>query len=84
MKRLLTPHLRRIGLRLGFERDWYLYIIATVIGVLMGLAAVGFILPLRETEHFGEMLKGSEYLWLIILLGPAAGGLITGILITVL
>jgi chloride channel protein, CIC family len=84
MKRLLTPHLRRIGLRLGFERDWYLYIVAAIIGVLMGLAAVGFILPLRETEHFGEMLKGSKYLWLIILLGPAAGGLITGILITVL
>ncbi len=84
MKRLLTPYLRRIGLRLGFERDWYLYIVAAIIGVLMGLAAVGFILPLRETEHFGEMLKGSEYLWLIILLGPAAGGLITGILITLL
>ena len=84
MKRLLTPYLRRIGLRLGFERDWYLYIVAAVIGVFMGLAAVGFILPLRETEHFGEMLRGSEYLWLIVLLGPAAGGLITGILITVL
>ena len=84
MKRLLTPYLRRIGLRLGFERDWYLYIVAAVIGVFMGLAAVGFILPLRETEHFGEMLRGSEYMWLIVLLGPAAGGLITGILITVL
>jgi CIC family chloride channel protein len=83
MKRLLTPYLRRIGLRLGFERDWYLYIVAAIIGVLMGLAAVGFILPLRGTEHFGEMLRGSQYLWLIVLLGPAAGGLITGILITV-
>ena len=32
MKRLLTPYLRRIGLRLGFERDWYLYIVAAIIG----------------------------------------------------
>jgi CIC family chloride channel protein len=84
MNRILTPHLRKIGIRLGFERDWYLYLVAAVIGVFMGLAAVGFILPLRKTEHFAELLQGSEYLWLIILLGPAAGGLITGILITVL
>jgi CIC family chloride channel protein len=84
MKRLLTPYLRRIGLKLGFERDWYLYIVAAIIGVLMGLAAVGFILPLRETEYFGEALKGSKYLWLIILLGPALGGIVTGVLISLL
>jgi CIC family chloride channel protein len=84
MKRIVTPYLRRFGLRLGFERDWYLYLVASVIGVFMGLAAVGFILPLRQTEHLAEMLQGSKYLWLLILLGPAIGGLITGILITLL
>ncbi|MBL6997234.1 MAG: chloride channel protein [Phycisphaerales bacterium] len=84
MKRIVTPYLRRFGLRLGFERDWYLYLVASVIGVFMGLAAVGFILPLRQTEHIAEMLQGSEYLWILILLGPAIGGLITGILITLL
>ena len=84
MKRIVTPYLRKFGLRLGFERDWYLYLVATIIGIFMGLAAVGFILPLRQTEHIAEMLRGSEYLWLIILLGPAVGGLITGILITLL
>lgn len=84
MKRILTPHLRRVGLRLGFDRDWYLYLVATVIGVFMGLSAVGFILPLRETEHFAGVLQGSNYLWLIILLGPAVGGLITGVLLTLL
>tara|TARA_X000001036_G_scaffold287890_1_gene267488 strand:- start:4921 stop:6735 length:1815 start_codon:yes stop_codon:yes gene_type:complete len=84
MNRLLTPHLSKIGLRLGFERDWYLYLVAAVIGVFMGLAAVCFILPLRETEHFAQFLQGSKYLWVIILLGPAAGGLITGVLITLL
>jgi CIC family chloride channel protein len=84
MKRVLTPKLRRIGLRLGFDRDWYLYIVAGLIGVFMGLAAVGFILPLRQTEHLAAMLKGSESLWIIVLLGPAAGGLITGILIKLL
>jgi CIC family chloride channel protein len=84
MKRVLTPKLRRIGLRLGFDRDWYLYIVAGLIGVFMGLAAVGFILPLRQTEHLAAMLQGSESLWILVLLGPAAGGLITGILIKLL
>ncbi|MDP7006545.1 MAG: chloride channel protein [Phycisphaerales bacterium] len=84
MKRLLTPQLRRIGLRLGFDRDWYLYIVAATIGVFMGLAAVAFIWPLRQTEHIADGLKGSDTLWLLILLGPAVGGLITGILISVL
>jgi len=84
MKRISTAYLRKIGLRLGFERDWYLYLVAAVIGVFMGLAAVGFILPLRQTEHLAEMLEGSTYLWVLILLGPAVGGLITGILITFL
>ena len=84
MKRVLTPKLRRIGLRLGFDRDWYLYIVAGLIGVFMGLAAVGFILPLRQTEHLAAMLQGSKSLWILVLLGPAAGGLITGILIKLL
>ena len=84
MNRVLTPKLRRIGLGLGFDRDWYLYIVAGLIGVFMGLAAVGFILPLRQTEHLAAMLQGSESLWILVLLGPAAGGLITGILIKLL
>ncbi|HIB01005.1 MAG TPA: CBS domain-containing protein [Phycisphaerales bacterium] len=84
MKQLLIHYLRKIGLRLGFERDWYLYLVAAVIGVFMGLAAVGFILPLRKSEQIAEIMEGSEYLWLLILLGPAVGGLITGILIAIL
>lgn len=84
MKRIVTPHLRRIGLRLGFEGDWYLYIVAAFIGIFMGLVAVAFIWPLRQTEHIADGLQGSSTLWLLILLGPAIGGLITGILITLL
>lgn len=84
MKRLLTPYLRRIVLRLGFEQDWYLYLVAAVIGMFMGLAAVAFIWPLRQSESFAELLTGSENLWILILLGPAIGGLITGVLITLL
>ena len=84
MKRILTPHLRRIGLRLGFERDWYLFLVAAVIGLFMGLAAVGFIWPLRQSEFFADHLQGSKNLWILVLLGPAIGGLITGVLIALL
>ena len=84
MKRILTPKLRKIGLRLGFERDWYLYLVATVIGVFMGLAAVAFIWPLRQSEFLADQFRGYQNLWLLVLLGPAIGGLITGVLCTLL
>lgn len=84
MKRLITPHLRRVGLRLGFERDWYLYCVAAVIGMFMGLAAVAFIWPLRQSEFIAQQFQGSQNLWILVLLGPAVGGLITGFLILLL
>jgi len=84
MNRIFTPHLRRLGLRLGFERDWYLYLVAAVIGMFMGLAAVAFVWPLRQSEFFADHLEHSKNLWILVLLGPAIGGLITGVLITFL
>ena len=84
MKRLITPHLRKLGLRLGFERDWYLHCVAAVIGMFMGLAAVAFIWPLRQSEFIAEQFQGSQNLWILVLLGPAVGGLITGTLILLL
>ena len=84
MKRILTPYLRKIGIRLGFERDWYLYLVAAVIGMFMGLAAVAFIWPLRQSEFLAEQFHSAKNLWVLVLLGPAIGGLITGVLITLL
>ena len=84
MKRLLTPHLRRVALRLGFERDWYLYCVAAIIGMFMGLAAVAFIWPLRQSEFIADQFQGAQNLWVLVLLGPAIGGLLTGVLITIL
>lgn len=84
MQRVIAPHLRRLGARMGFHRDWYLYLAAAVIGLIMGLLAIAFIWPLRQSEHFAESLSGAAGLWWMVLLLPAAGGLITGILITVL
>jgi CIC family chloride channel protein len=70
-----------MGIRFGFERDWYLYLVAALIGLFMGFAAVLFIWPLRQSEFIGEQLQGSSNLFWLILLGPSVGGLITGVLI---
>ena len=81
MKLFMASNLRRMGIRLGFERDWYLYLVAALIGLFMGFAAVLFIWPLRQSEFIGEQLQGSSNLFWLILLGPSVGGLITGVLI---
>ncbi len=82
MRRFVTPHLRRIGTRLHLGRDWYLYIVAALIGLLMGCAAVAFIWPLRQSEAFAEYMGHSRSVWWLVLLAPALGGMITGVLVT--
>ena len=77
----MASNLRRMGIRLGFERDWYLYLVAALIGLFMGFSAVLFIWPLRQSEFIGEQLQGSSNLFWLILFGPSVGGLITGVLI---
>ncbi|MBT4584772.1 MAG: chloride channel protein [Phycisphaerae bacterium] len=84
MNRFMASYLRRIGIRLGFDRDWYLYLVAALIGLFMGIAAVLFIWPLRQSEFFADQLHDSPHLFWLILFGPSIGGLITGILIALL
>jgi len=81
MNRLMASYLRRLGIRLGFERDWYLYLVAALIGLFMGIAAVLFIWPLRQSEFIADNLQDSPNIFWFILFGPSIGGLITGILI---
>jgi len=52
--------------------------------MFMGLAAVAFIWPLRQSEFLAEQFQNTQNLWILVLLGPAIGGLITGVLITLL
>ncbi len=77
----MASYLRRLGIRLGFERDWYLYLVAALIGLFMGIAAVLFIWPLRQSEFIADNLQDSPNIFWFILFGPSIGGLITGILI---
>jgi CIC family chloride channel protein len=84
MRPSLTRVLRKISLRLGFERDWYLYIVAAVIGLVMAVVASLFIAPLRFIEKWGNTMDGNPNLWWIVLCAPCIGGLVVGLLRSVI
>jgi CIC family chloride channel protein len=70
-----------LAARLGFQSDWYLLVIAAVIGLLMSLVATAFIWPLKWVEQHAAGLQGDPILFWLILLAPCAGGLAAGIVI---
>ncbi len=74
-----TRMIRKISHRLGFRRDWHLLVAAVIIGLLMALVATLFIAPLRWAEGAGDALANSPLFWLYILLVPAIGGLLVGL-----
>ena len=78
--------LRRLGTRLGLERDWYLILLAVAIGLFMGVAAVGFIKPIIWGEEWVAQNAGGDSGWIIwlVLLLPIAGALLTGIVVKLL
>jgi len=52
MTRLLMRRLKRLGLKLGFERDWYLILVAAAIGLVLAVTVVGVILTeALQGEH---------------------------------
>jgi CIC family chloride channel protein len=69
----------RLRIRLGLDREWWLVLVAGGLGVVMGTAAIGFILPIRWLERLPEFL-GEEFVGLsqvLILLAPCVGALLT-------
>ena len=69
---LLAKRLRRISATLGFERDWYLILLAAVIGTLTAYVALAFM----KTIHFLEAVAlniPSGALWWLIPLVPMVG-----------
>jgi CIC family chloride channel protein len=80
MPRRLAVKLRRLSTRLGFERDWYLVMVAMGIGLVMGAVAAAFILPLRAVEHALTGVDAGLLWWLIPIL-PAVGAFFAGLLI---
>ncbi len=83
----VSSKLRRIGARLHLRRDWYLVLLATLIGLLMACVSTAFIYPLRIVETWGNPLAPeglaiqegiSTGILLFVILAPTTGGLITG------
>ena len=69
----------RLRTRLGLDREWWLVLVAGGLGVVMGTAAIGFILPIRWLERLPEFL-GEEFAGLnqiLLLLAPCVGALLT-------
>ena len=77
MRTRLAKRLRRISATLGFERDWYLILLAAVIGTLTAYVALAFM----KTIHFLEKVAvniPSAALWWLIPLVPMVGALLAG------
>ena len=80
---LLQNKLKRLSVKLGFERDWYLVLIAAAIGLVMGGVATAFILPLRWIENWAEQADAGMLLWLVPT-APIVGALLASFAIRTL
>ncbi len=70
--------LAAIGKKLRLERDWYLILVAAVIGLVMSGVAMAFILPLRWLEHLSEQADPARLRWLVPTV-PVVGALLAGL-----
>ena len=79
---MLGSHqIRAISTRIGLDRDWYLILLAVIIGLVMGTAALVFIMPITWLENYFEHLDESKLEWTswLVLVLPIGGALLTGI-----
>lgn len=78
-----TPSIRSLAERLGMAVGSPSIVTATVVGVVMGLAALAFIFPIEWMEALlGERVDTSTP-WAalaVLMFAPAIGGLLTGLL----
>ncbi len=77
---LAARRLRRFITLLGFDRHWYLVLVAAVIGVVMGAVATAFIMPLRWAEGWSEEADPALLKW-VVPVAPVAGALLAGTVI---
>jgi len=75
-----TTALKNLGKKLGFRADWYLIVLAAIIGTVSAAGAVGFKWLLDQGAEFGGEIQQSLAWWALPLL-PAAGALATGLLV---
>ncbi|MCC7388002.1 MAG: chloride channel protein [Phycisphaerales bacterium] len=77
----LPESLSRLLRRLGFRQEWYLVLLASILGTLTGFGAVGFTKTLAAVERFTHrQYHDLGFLGLILL--PVGGMFLTGVLVT--
>ena len=80
MRTPVARRLRRLSAKLGFERDWYLVLVAAAIGIVTAGVALAFMGMIHWTARQAEDLPATALLWMIPLV-PMAGGLLAGIIV---
>ncbi len=76
-----TRKFRRFSRRLGLKSEWYLFLVAALIGLTMAMVATAFLWPLEWISN-RETNLDPAVLWLAVLLGPCIGGLLVGLVRT--
>ncbi|MEE2681607.1 MAG: chloride channel protein [Planctomycetota bacterium] len=73
--------IRSISTRIGLDRDWYLILLAVIIGLVMGTAALVFIMPITWLETYFEHFDDNKLEWTswVVLVLPIGGAVLTGI-----
>lgn len=82
ISRKAVDQLRFTLIRLGFAQEWYLIIIASVIGTITGFAAVGFSGALRWIDTYWLTHHVDDRPWLVLMVLPIVGMFLTGVLVT--
>ena len=72
--------LRRFLSRLGFHSEWYLILLAAIIGSLTAGGSIGFNWLIRIAEKQSEIALQHSSIWLLPLI-PMAGALVCGFLV---
>ncbi|TVQ30601.1 MAG: CBS domain-containing protein [Phycisphaeraceae bacterium] len=72
--------LRRLQVRLGLRRDWYLICLGAGVGVVTAFGAIAFMGLLHWAEDGFADLQG-RWAWWLLPIPPMIGALITGILV---
>ncbi len=80
--RALKDLLPGMTARLGLERDWALLVVAAMVGIMMGLAALAFLWPIQWLEGRFEEVGGLGVAF--ILAAPIAGAILTSLVFALL
>lgn len=75
--------LRRLSISLRLDRDWWIFVVAALIGVVMSGVAIAFMAPLRAVERLAEE-SDPGWLWWLVPTVPVVGATLAGVVLHVI